>query len=138
MERRDSLHGVAKTALGVAMVRARESTREDRLFNDPYAQRFLDAAPGAFPEEPTSVEERVALGPLASLGAAFAFDGVLRTGSSMTTCSPRPQRAAHRLCCSQRGSIHAPSGCRGRALCECSSSISPTSSPSRNECWPAE
>ena len=74
-----SLEGVAKTALGVAMVRARESHRDGRLFNDPYAQRFLDAAPGAFPEEPASAEDLAALGPLASLGAMFAFHGVLRT-----------------------------------------------------------
>jgi methyltransferase (TIGR00027 family) len=79
MEPYGSLKGVAKTALGVAMVRARESLRDDRLFNDPYAQRFLDAAPGAFPEEPTSAEDLAALGPLASLGAVFAFHGVLRT-----------------------------------------------------------
>jgi O-methyltransferase involved in polyketide biosynthesis len=45
------LRGVGKTALGVARVRARESQREDRLFDDPYAQAFVDAAPGAFPEE---------------------------------------------------------------------------------------
>lgn len=74
-----SLKGVAKTALGVAMLRAREGRRDDRLFNDPYAQGFLDAAPGAFPEEPTSAEDLAALGPLASLGAVFAFHGVLRT-----------------------------------------------------------
>ncbi|MQA98532.1 MAG: SAM-dependent methyltransferase [Streptosporangiales bacterium] len=74
-----SLKGVAKTALGVAMVRARESLRDNRLFNDPYAQKFLDAAPRAFLEEPTSAKELAALGPLASLGAVFAFHGVLRT-----------------------------------------------------------
>ncbi len=33
------LTGVAKTALGVA--RARESSRPDRLFNNPHAQAFL-------------------------------------------------------------------------------------------------
>ncbi|MET9240716.1 SAM-dependent methyltransferase [Nonomuraea sp. NPDC003709] len=79
MEPDGSLKGVAKTALGVAIARARESLRDDRLFDDPYAQRFLDAAPGAFPEEPTSAEDLAALGPLASLGAVFAFHGVLRT-----------------------------------------------------------
>jgi O-methyltransferase involved in polyketide biosynthesis len=36
---------VGKTALGVARVRALESQREDRLFDDPYAQAFVDAAP---------------------------------------------------------------------------------------------
>jgi methyltransferase (TIGR00027 family) len=78
MELPGALKGVAKTALGMAMVRARESLRGDRLFNDPYAQRFLDAAPGAFPEEPASAED-LPQGPLASLGAVFAFHGVLRT-----------------------------------------------------------
>jgi methyltransferase (TIGR00027 family) len=75
----DPLKGVAKTALGVAMVRARESLRDDRLFDDPYAQRFLDAAPGAFSEEAVSAEGRAAPGPMASLGAVFAFHAVLRT-----------------------------------------------------------
>ncbi|HET6907887.1 MAG TPA: SAM-dependent methyltransferase [Mycobacteriales bacterium] len=34
------LDGVSRTAVGVARVRARESTREDRLFDDPYAEAF--------------------------------------------------------------------------------------------------
>jgi O-methyltransferase involved in polyketide biosynthesis len=38
--------GVGKTALGAAMVRAEESRRGDRLFDDPYADAFLAAAPG--------------------------------------------------------------------------------------------
>ncbi|TQS29895.1 SAM-dependent methyltransferase [Microbispora sp. KK1-11] len=79
MRPQNALKGVAKTALGMAMVRAHESLRDDRLFSDPYAQRFLDAAPGAFPEQPASAEDLAALGPLASLGAVFAFHGVLRT-----------------------------------------------------------
>lgn len=79
MDPHDALRGVAKTALGVAVVRARESLRDDRLFNDPYAQKFLDAAPEAFPEQPASADDRAELGPLASLGAVFAFHGVLRT-----------------------------------------------------------
>jgi methyltransferase (TIGR00027 family) len=73
------LRGVAKTALGVAMVRARESRRGDRLFDDPYAQAFADAAPGAFPEEPKTEEQLAALGPLASLGAVFYVHAVIRT-----------------------------------------------------------
>jgi O-methyltransferase involved in polyketide biosynthesis len=52
-------------------VRARESLRVDRLFNDPYAQRFLDAAPGAFPEQPASAEDLAEQGPLASLGGVL-------------------------------------------------------------------
>lgn len=39
------LTGVEKTALGVALIRARETLRPDRLFADPYAQAFVDAAP---------------------------------------------------------------------------------------------
>ncbi|MEV7807665.1 class I SAM-dependent methyltransferase [Microbispora sp. NPDC088329] len=73
------LKGVAKTALGMAVVRAHESLRGDRLFDDPYAQRFLDAAPGAFPGQSASAEDLAAMGPSASLGALFAFHGVLRT-----------------------------------------------------------
>jgi methyltransferase (TIGR00027 family) len=73
------LRGVGKTALGVAMVRARESNRDDRLFDDPYAQAFVDAAPGAFPEEPKTQEQLAALGPLASLGAVFYAHAVIRT-----------------------------------------------------------
>ncbi len=71
--------GVGKTALGVARVRARESQREDRLFDDPYAQAFVDAAPGAFPEERAVRERPAAYGPLASLGAAFYAHAIIRT-----------------------------------------------------------
>lgn len=67
--------GVGKTALGVAAVRARESRRPDRLFDDPYASVFLDAASGALPGE----QDRVALGPMAALGAVFFAHAVLRT-----------------------------------------------------------
>ena len=38
----DQLAGVGATALGVAFQRARESRRGDRLFDDPYAQAFVD------------------------------------------------------------------------------------------------
>jgi methyltransferase (TIGR00027 family) len=36
---------VSRTAIGVALVRAVESQRPDRLFDDPFAGRFLAAAP---------------------------------------------------------------------------------------------
>src|SRR5215472_2068932 len=75
----EPLRGVEKTALGVAMVRARESHQDDRLFDDPYAQAFVDAAPGAFPEQPKTPEELAALGPMASLGAVFYVHAVIRT-----------------------------------------------------------
>jgi methyltransferase (TIGR00027 family) len=38
------LDGVSRTALSVAAARARESARPDRLFDDPYAQRFTGTA----------------------------------------------------------------------------------------------
>jgi len=69
--------GVGKTALGVALVRAQESRRPDRLFNDPYAEAFLAAAPGTF-----EVEQRAcATGTvgMASWGAAFWSHAVIRT-----------------------------------------------------------
>jgi methyltransferase (TIGR00027 family) len=71
------LGGVAKTALGMALVRAQESRREDRLFDDPYAQAF--AAAGEFSAETTAAGERAAGGPLARLGEVFAFHAVIRT-----------------------------------------------------------
>ncbi|MFE7130737.1 SAM-dependent methyltransferase [Streptomyces sp. NPDC057638] len=37
-------HGVSRTALIVAQARATESARTDRLFDDPYARSFVDAA----------------------------------------------------------------------------------------------
>jgi methyltransferase (TIGR00027 family) len=73
------LGGVGKTAFGVAAVRARESRRPDRLFDDPYAQAFLDAAPGVLPDEPVSERGLAAWGPMASLGAVFYAHGVVRT-----------------------------------------------------------
>jgi methyltransferase (TIGR00027 family) len=73
------LAGVGKTALGVAAVRARESRRPDRLFDDPYAQAFLDAAPGVLPDEAVLERGLAASGPMASLGAVFYAHGVLRT-----------------------------------------------------------
>jgi methyltransferase (TIGR00027 family) len=79
MGSREPLRGVAKTALGAAVVRAHETSRQDRLFDDPYAQRFVDAAPGAFPEEPASADDRAALDPLAPLGEVFYFHAVIRT-----------------------------------------------------------
>ncbi|MFW0786437.1 SAM-dependent methyltransferase [Gordonia sp. CPCC 206044] len=43
--------GVAVTALGVAIIRARETDRPDRLYSDPLAQHFVDAAHVGFDKE---------------------------------------------------------------------------------------
>ena len=56
-------------------MRAEECRRADRLFDDSYAQAFLDAAPGAFAKE----ERALSGGGLASLGEAFYSRGVIRT-----------------------------------------------------------
>ncbi|WP_063043177.1 SAM-dependent methyltransferase [Nocardia pseudovaccinii] len=42
--------GVALTAIGVAVIRAKESVRTDRLYDDPLAQLFVDAARRAYCE----------------------------------------------------------------------------------------
>ncbi|GAA3753537.1 SAM-dependent methyltransferase [Salinactinospora qingdaonensis] len=57
----EGLNGVGATALGVAALRAQESRRPDRLFDDPYAQHFLDAvdpatSPWAVAETPGDVD----------------------------------------------------------------------------------
>jgi methyltransferase (TIGR00027 family) len=69
----ESLTSLSRTALGMARVRAQESGRSDRLFDDPYAAAFLGAARDAFPEaQPFSKG-------MASVGAVFSFHGVIRT-----------------------------------------------------------
>jgi methyltransferase (TIGR00027 family) len=68
--------GVGKTALGMAMIRAQESRRSDRLFDDPCAAAFLAAAPGVFDAE----QRAAATGGATGLwGAAFSSHAVIRT-----------------------------------------------------------
>ena len=59
---------VSKTAVGVARIRAMESERPDRLFDDPWAPKFCAAAPDLMP-----------LGEPTPLGRALAFQVVIRT-----------------------------------------------------------
>jgi methyltransferase (TIGR00027 family) len=73
MTERERLPGMGGTALGMARVRAHESRRPDRLFDDPYAEAFLAASPDALPEE------RAGGSPLSAVGALFQFHGALRT-----------------------------------------------------------
>ncbi|MFI6213299.1 SAM-dependent methyltransferase [Nocardia brasiliensis] len=44
----EPLRGVGATAIGVAGIRARESERSDRLYDDPYARLFVEVARGAY------------------------------------------------------------------------------------------
>src|SRR5674476_1325463 len=59
------------------MVRAHESRRADRLFNDPYAVAFLMAAPGAFDMEQRAAE--AGAGDMALWGATLWSHAVIRT-----------------------------------------------------------
>jgi methyltransferase (TIGR00027 family) len=70
-----SLVGVSETALGAAEMRAEESVRADRLFDDPYAAAFVTAAPPLFPDLP-SIEDDPAL---AALKDQFVTGIAIRT-----------------------------------------------------------
>ncbi len=69
------LDGVSETALGAAEMRAEESLRAERLFDDPYAAAFVAAAPPLFPDLP-SIDDAPAL---AALKEAFAAGIAIRT-----------------------------------------------------------
>jgi methyltransferase (TIGR00027 family) len=73
------LEVVGKTALGVAMVRAGESRRSDRLFDDPHAAAFIAAAPHAFDDEQRVAGRMLAASSASSWGVTFAAHAVLRT-----------------------------------------------------------
>jgi len=68
------LSGVSETALGAAMLRAEESTRPDRLFDDPLAAAFVAAAPDPFADGPEPGDPDVA-----RLRQAFTDQLALRT-----------------------------------------------------------
>lgn len=74
-----ALGGVEKTALGVARIRARETLRPDRLFDDPYAQAFVDAAPGLYRQPTVGPGGTSAEDARAMLGRALSQRVVIRT-----------------------------------------------------------
>ena len=67
------LTGVPKTALGVARIRAGESRRDDRLFDDPYAAAFVAAMPNAYAADDARGDAA------RSVGARIALHVVIRT-----------------------------------------------------------
>lgn len=69
--------GVGRTALGVAMVRAVESRRRDRLFDDPYAAAFVAAAPAVFDRENRGAAAFA--GGVSARSASFWTQAVIRT-----------------------------------------------------------
>ncbi len=64
----DITTSVGATALAVAAGRAIESTRDDRLVHDPYAQAFVDAAGSALPQPDDPAEEGVLRSQVGYLG----------------------------------------------------------------------
>lgn len=66
-----TLTGPPLTAVGVAVIRARETRRHDRLYADPYADRFVAAA------------QRAHLDPAAPAEAAETWNTVLRLAEVM-------------------------------------------------------
>lgn len=72
MGTKNPLDGVAATALGAARARAAESNRPDALFQDQYAQAFVDVAPGVLPGPATGE-------PTGFVAMAFAFHAAVRT-----------------------------------------------------------
>jgi methyltransferase (TIGR00027 family) len=73
----EDLPGVGRTAIGVAYARAVESSRPDRLFDDPYAQALLAGAAGLFGTEARLAREPGSVA--ATVGAAFGFHAAIRT-----------------------------------------------------------
>lgn len=71
-----SLAAVSKTALGMALIRADESLRPDRLFDDPFAEAFLAAFPDAFADEDGAITDPAVLD---AVFRVFSFHGVIRT-----------------------------------------------------------
>lgn len=67
--------GVGLTSVAVAMARAQESTREDSLFRDPFAQPFVDAAKASLDASGASDEWP----PLVAWVDLFYSRGVVRT-----------------------------------------------------------
>lgn len=67
---------LARTAVGAALMRAVETARPDRLFEDPFAERFCQGFPEAFEEE-TSEDRDPGLTQRAF--EAFAFHVAVRT-----------------------------------------------------------
>ncbi len=74
-EPRESLVGVSETALGAAEMRAEESLRRERLFNDPYAAAFVAAAPPLFPDLPSIDDDPT----MAALKEEFVTGIAIRT-----------------------------------------------------------
>lgn len=81
--------GVGETAVGAAMMRARESSRPGGLFVDPYAAAFVAAAPPIFEDGPDAAGDAA----IALLEAAFEEVVAVRTTSRMAPLSASSLRS---------------------------------------------
>ncbi|KRD20333.1 hypothetical protein ASE48_00505 [Mycobacterium sp. Root265] len=72
----ESLAGVPVTALGVALIRAGETQRPDRLFDDPYAELFVRAAEPEFTGPDASPQARATWETLQRLAPAMTARAV--------------------------------------------------------------
>ena len=66
---------VGETAIGAAMMRARESARSNALFHDPLASAFVEAAPPIFEDGPSAEDDPE----IAALEEAFEEAVIVRT-----------------------------------------------------------
>jgi methyltransferase (TIGR00027 family) len=83
------MEGVGRTSLGVARVRAWESRRPDRLFDDPYAAAFAAAA------EPDGAAAETESGAGSAEAAESERPGAAKTGESAARGSFRARLAYH-------------------------------------------
>ena len=85
----------------------------------------MDAAPGAFPEEPQTSEELAALGPMASLGAVFYAHAVIRTRFFDDYLITATAAGCSQLVLPPRAWTRGRSGWTGRRAPACSRSTCP-------------
>lgn len=80
----DITEGVGQTALGVAMARADETSSEQPLFRDPFAQLFLDAASDrGWQQPPPYMVERIrSIGPYAASRTKFFDEFFIAAGAN--------------------------------------------------------
>jgi methyltransferase (TIGR00027 family) len=122
--------GVGQTALGVARMRARESERADRLFEDPYAGAFVAAAPEVAPPQQAAPAEPISPGAPAALGAIFQARVAIRTRFYDDYLLAACAAGCRQVVLLAAGMDTRDTGSTGPPAPGCSRSTSPT-------CWPS-
>ncbi|WP_240772280.1 class I SAM-dependent methyltransferase [Nocardia sp. CS682] len=80
--------GVAMTAVGVAVIRVRESDRPDRLYDDPLARDFVAAARRGFTETEDGAQRWTQLEALAGTSNSPLRQAVSTSSDSRSTKTP--------------------------------------------------